>query len=318
MQSARRDAEAARPYIWQHRSAPCPRFRSDAPISGARRSVEAPREQKHALIPLDLRANVMACALRLLTIYMRWRSWRVRGVLAVSFLVLLSASAVRAQSPEDSRLPQAAPQPRRTGYTGAWSSTPRQQVMHATRTWQAWRWCAPPARLLTCSGKTVNYDAFHGSGCRTVVRASSSRGRRRRQRRNEPWSTRLALGSHLLGRRRRNLYRLLATSATSINATSTRHYQLDSKRSTPSSSARTASGFLKFFRRVVSHAEVPLLPVCLVVECVPRRSGAGRGRWQSELRVQSVRDGGWRHHLVADRAQHRGAVPLLAGRRTAG
>ncbi len=66
---------------------------------------------------------------------------------------------------------------------------------------------------------------------------------------------------------------------------------------------------------MVPHAEVPLLPVRLVVEPVAGRSGAGRRRRQPELHVQPVRHVRRRHHVAAGRAKHRRSVPVLARRR---
>ena len=80
----------------------------------------------------------------------------------------------------------------------------------------------------------------------------------------------------------------------------------------------SAGEVLRAVLRLVHDAEVPLLPVRLVVERVAGRSGAGRRRRQSELRVQSLRHGGRRHHVVADRAQHGRPVPVLARASTAG
>ena len=51
--------------------------------------------------------------------------------------------------------------------------------------------------------------------------------------------------------------------------------------------------------RLVPDAEVPLLPVRLVVEPVAGRSGAGRRRRQHQLRVQPVRDVRRRDHVAA-------------------
>ena len=67
--------------------------------------------------------------------------------------------------------------------------------------------------------------------------------------------------------------------------------------------------------RLVPDAEVPLLPLRLVVEHLAGRSRPGRGRRQPELHLQPVRDPGRRHHVPSQRAQHRGPVPLLARRR---
>ena len=48
---------------------------------------------------------------------------------------------------------------------------------------------------------------------------------------------------------------------------------------------------------------------------VAGRSRAGGGRGEPELHVQPARDAGRRNHQPAQRAQHRGPVPLLARRR---
>ena len=76
-----------------------------------------------------------------------------------------------------------------------------------------------------------------------------------------------------------------------------------------------AAEVLRAVLRLVPHAEVPLLPVRLVVERVAGRSGAGRRRRQPELHLQPVRHCRRRHHVAADRAQHRRPVPVLARRR---
>ena len=66
---------------------------------------------------------------------------------------------------------------------------------------------------------------------------------------------------------------------------------------------------------LVPDAEDALLPLRLVLEPVAGRPGAGGGRRQPELRVQPPRDLRGRDHQPSERAQHRGPVPLLAGRR---
>ena len=76
-----------------------------------------------------------------------------------------------------------------------------------------------------------------------------------------------------------------------------------------------AAEVLRAVLGLVPHAEDALLPLRLVVEPVTGRSGAGRGRGQPDLGLQPLRERGRRHHVAADRAQHRGPVPVLARRR---
>ena len=75
-----------------------------------------------------------------------------------------------------------------------------------------------------------------------------------------------------------------------------------------------AAEVLRAVLGVVPHAEDALLPLRLVVEHIAGRSGAGRGRGQPDLDLQPVRERGCRHYVAAHRAQHRGAVPVLARR----
>ncbi len=60
----------------------------------------------------------------------------------------------------------------------------------------------------------------------------------------------------------------------------------------PAAAGHSAGEVLLAVLRMVPDAEVPLLPLCLVVERVAGRSGAGRRRRQSELHVQSFHHGG--------------------------
>ena len=62
---------------------------------------------------------------------------------------------------------------------------------------------------------------------------------------------------------------------------------------------RATAEVLPAVHRVVPHAEVPLLPLRLVVEYVAGRSGAGGRRRQHQLRLQQVRDLRRRHHQPA-------------------
>ncbi len=105
---------------------------------------------------------------------------------------------------------QRLPQPRRRlPHRRPRSSAPRAKAggYIATRIpRQAWRWCAPPARLLACSARRGGMTT-PGSGCRTVVRASSSRGRRRRQRRSRSrWSTSPTFGFRLYSGEKGEIY----------------------------------------------------------------------------------------------------------------
>ncbi len=114
----------------RHRIARCPRFRRDAPISGARRRAEAAQPSGNTPEFLQSAANVMARALPF-DHHMRRRSRQVRGVSVVSLLVLLSASAVRAQPPEDSP-PQAQAAALPSTATGSRRRRPRSSARRAT------------------------------------------------------------------------------------------------------------------------------------------------------------------------------------------
>ena len=78
---------------------------------------------------------------------------------------------------------------------------------------------------------------------------------------------------------------------------------------------RAAQQVLPALLRLVPDPEVPLLPLRLVVEPLAGRSRAGGGRRQPQLQLQPLRDARRRHHQPAERAQHRGPVPVLARRR---
>ena len=82
----------------------------------------------------------------------------------------------------------------------------------------------------------------------------------------------------------------------------------------PAAPGRPAAEVLRAVLGMVPHPEDALLPLCLVLERVAGRPGAGRGRGQPDLGLQPPRERRGRHHLAADRAQHRRPVPLLARR----
>jgi hypothetical protein len=65
-----------------------------------------------------------------------------------------------------------------------------------------------------------------------------------------------------------------------------------------------AGEVLRAVQRMVLNAEVPVLPLRLVVECVARGSSTGRRRRQSELHGQSLHLGRCRHHLADEGPQH--------------
>ncbi len=68
----------------------------------------------------------------------------------------------------------------------------------------------------------------------------------------------------------------------------------------PAPPGRPAAEVLRAVLGMVPHPEDALLPLCLVVEPVAGRPGAGRGRGQPDLGLQPLRERRGRHHLAAD------------------
>ena len=171
------------------------------------------------------------------------------------------------------------------------------------------RSCDRRARRRACSAGRGAMTRT-ASGCRTAVPARSPPGRRcssacRRGRRRPSY---IPNAGFLLftAKRARFTSVFSATSATSINATSTT--PTPTRSATPNRAAaagRAAREVLRAVQRLVPDAEVPLLPVRLVVERVAGRSRAGRRRRQPQLRVQPVR----RPSAAASRRCPRRAAP---------
>ena len=171
-------------------------------------------------------------------------------------------------------------------------------------------------------GKTWGYDddnVWVSDGCSAEFLAgrSAARARSGRPRRRKPPAYVPNAGFKLFDGEKGQIYfrlfsyaRYLESAKGSIRATPTRFGNSHDVKQPP---GHPAQEVLPAVRGLVPDAEVPLLPLRLVVERLAGRAGAGRRCRQHQLQLQSLRHARRRHHEPAAMRSTEGQFPYWLG-----